>query len=63
MNNTKLYPLSFKPILKERVWGSETWVLSGLDSDTSIINNGFLKGNTLNEALEVYLTDLVGDRI
>jgi hypothetical protein len=24
-------PLTFDPIIKKRVWGSETWVLSGLD--------------------------------
>lgn len=60
MNKTKLYPLSFKPVVKERVWGSESWVLSGLEDDASIIGNGFLKGNTINEALEVYLADLVG---
>lgn len=60
MNNTNLYPLTFKPIVKERVWGSETWVLSGLDQDASVIDNGFLKGNSINETLEVYLTDLVG---
>ena len=59
-NNTNLYPLSFKPIFKERVWGAETWVLSGLNRDASVIENGFLKGNTINEALEVYLADLVG---
>ncbi|MDD2290075.1 MAG: class I mannose-6-phosphate isomerase [Bacteroidales bacterium] len=59
-NNTNLYPLSFKPIFIDRVWGAETWVLSGLKRDVSVIENGFLKGNTINEALEVYLADLVG---
>ena len=63
MNETNLYPLTFEPIIKQRVWGSETWVLSGLDRDTSVISNGFLKGNTINEILEVYLMDLVGTRI
>ncbi|MFA7089643.1 MAG: type I phosphomannose isomerase catalytic subunit, partial [Bacteroidales bacterium] len=63
MNDTNLYPLTFEPIIKQRVWGSETWVLSGLDRDASMISNGFLKGNTINEILEVYLTDLVGTRI
>ena len=63
MNETNLYPLTFEPIIKKRVWGSETWVLSGLDRDVSVISNGFLKGNTINELLEVYLMDLVGTRI
>jgi mannose-6-phosphate isomerase len=63
MNTNNLYPLACKPNLKERVWGSETWLLSGLDQDASVIENGFLKGNTINEILEVYLTDLVGNTI
>ena len=63
MNRTNLYPLSFKPIVKNLVWGSETWVLSGLNQDASVIRNGFLKGNTINEALEVYLSDLVGANV
>ena len=57
---SKLYPLRFTPIEKERVWGAESWVLSGLDADASVVSNGFLEGNNINELLEVYLTDLLG---
>ncbi|MFY9116178.1 MAG: type I phosphomannose isomerase catalytic subunit [Bacteroidales bacterium] len=60
MNTTTLYPLTFKPQYKERVWGSESWLLSGLDQDASLVDNGFLAGNTINEILEIYLADLLG---
>lgn len=60
MSEHKLYPLLFKPIIKKMVWGSELWALSGLNRDTSVIENGFLAGNDINELMEVYLMDLVG---
>jgi len=78
---TKLYPLKFSPILKERVWGGdsiktmpgkeyngdaiigESWELSGVQDDISYISNGFLEGNDINDLIETYLGDLVGDGI
>lgn len=41
----------------------EAWMLSGIDGDPSIVSNGFLAGNELNELLEVYMYDLVGDHV
>ncbi len=41
----------------------ESWELSGVHGDVSVVSNGFLKGNTLNELLEVYMADLVGDKV
>ncbi len=58
-----LYPLQFKPREKKRLWGSESWVVSGLTGDVSLITGGFMKGSTLNEAVEVYMGELVGDDI
>ena len=60
---TNLYPLKFKPILKERVWGGEVWQISGIEGDTSLVSNGFLKDNTINELIETYLGELTGDSI
>lgn len=78
---TKLYPLKFSPILKERVWGGdsiktqlgkeyngdavigESWELSGVQEDISYISNGFLEGNDINDLIETYLGDLVGDSV
>lgn len=41
----------------------ESWELSGVTGDVSIVSNGFLKGNSLNELLEVYMSELVGDKV
>jgi len=76
----QLYPLKFKPILKERIWGGqnlktrfgkstniekcgESWELSAVQDDISIISNGFLKENSLEEIIEIYMGELVGDKI
>lgn len=40
----------------------ESWEISGLVDDESVISNGFLAENNLNEIIEVYLTDLVGEK-
>ena len=77
----KLYPLKFKPIFKDKVWGGqkirtelgmdfgnlpncgEAWVISGYADDVSVVENGFLSGNELNELVEIFMGDLVGDKI
>lgn len=58
---TSLYPIKFSPIIKERVWGSEIWEVSGVDGDVSIASNGFLEENDINEITETYLGEFVGD--
>lgn len=40
----------------------ESWVLSGVKGDQSEITNGFLEENELNELVEVYMGDLVGEK-
>ncbi len=76
----QLYPLKFKPILKDKIWGGqklkhvlnkkdasdksgESWEISGISGNISVVTNGFLKGNNLQELIEVYMDDLVGDKI
>lgn len=77
-----LYPLKFKPRVKERIWGGqailkkkgktvarlskdklygESWDLSSVKGDVSVVANGFLKGNNLEEIIEVYMGELVGE--
>lgn len=76
-----LYPLKFRPRLKERIWGGrrlsdklgkrlpkerpigESWEISGLDGDLSVVSNGMLAGNNIEELIEVYMGELVGDRV
>lgn len=41
----------------------ESWELSGVEGDISVVANGNLAGNTLLELIEVYMGDLVGDKI
>lgn len=41
----------------------EMWSLSGYPEHQSIVSNGFLEGNELNEVLEIYMDDLVGEAI
>lgn len=77
----KLYPLKFKPIFKEKIWGGsrmkealgldfsplpncgEAWMLSGVEGNQSVVSNGFLAENELNELVEVYMENLVGDTV
>lgn len=41
----------------------ESWEISGIQGDISVISNGFLAGNNLEEIVEVYMGDLVGEEI
>ncbi len=76
-----LYPLKFKPIFLEKIWGGnriktvlgkdfgnlpncgESWELSAVEGNVSMVKNGFLKGNYLDELIEVYMGDLVGEKV
>ena len=76
-----LYPLKFKPILHEKIWGGnrlkellnkdidnlpncgESWEISSVEGKISEVNNGYLQGNNLQELSEVYMGDLVGEKI
>jgi mannose-6-phosphate isomerase len=77
----ELYPLKFRPVYKEKVWGGnkissvlkhnylplpncgEVWMISGVEDNESIVSNGFLKSNSLSDLVEVYMGDLVGDKV
>jgi mannose-6-phosphate isomerase len=39
----------------------EAWVISGVDGNQTLVKNGFLAGNELNELVEIYMGDLVGE--
>ncbi len=41
----------------------ESWEISGYDGDISIVSEGFLEGNELPELIEIYMGDLIGDKI
>jgi len=76
-----LYPLKFRPVFKDKIWGGrkiktklgldftplpncgEAWALSGVEGCQSMVSNGFLEGNELNEVLEIYMDELVGEKV
>ena len=77
----ELYPLKFKPIYKEKIWGDqklksvlekaipenkkigESWEVSAVQDNISVVENGYLAGNDLQELTEIYMGDLVGEQI
>ncbi|WP_339838005.1 type I phosphomannose isomerase catalytic subunit [uncultured Flavobacterium sp.] len=76
----KLYPLTFEPIFKERIWGGtklktylnkpissditgESWELSTVPNDISVVNNGFLKGKNVNQLIELYPNEFLGAEV
>ena len=79
MNN--LYPLKFKTIFKDKIWGGEkiktflgkdfsplpncgeTWEISGVQSDVSVIANGPLHGISLADLLADEKEKLVGNKV
>ena len=74
-----LYPLKFKPILKDKIWGGqklvellnkesslpnvgESWEISDVEGDTSIVSNGILEGQSLKQLLSNFKEDLIGKK-
>ena len=41
----------------------ESWEISGVDGNISVVSNGFLAENNLAELVEIYMGDLIGDRV
>ncbi len=41
----------------------ESWELSGVDANISVVANGFLAGNDILELIEIYMGDLLGDSV
>ena len=41
----------------------ESWELSAVEGHVSVVSNGFLAGNDLQELIEIYMADLVGERV
>ena len=41
----------------------ESWELSAIQGFCSVVENGFLKGNTIEELIEIYMGELIGDQV
>lgn len=76
----RLYPLTFNPILKERIWGGnklqtlfgkelqseqtgESWELSTVGNDISIISNGSYKGLPFSELVNKFPKEVLGEKV
>lgn len=74
------YPLTFEPILKERIWGGtklktflnkpifseitgESWEISTVENDVSVVFNGAFKGKSLNELLDEFPEAILGTKV
>ena len=40
----------------------ELWALSAVKDNESVVSNGFLENNTINEVLEIYMGELIGEK-
>lgn len=58
-----LYPFKFKSQIVPKIWGSESWVLSDVASNQTEVSNGSHAGDTLQDLLEVYMDELVGEKV
>jgi mannose-6-phosphate isomerase len=76
-----LYPLKFKPIFKDKIWGGrkikevlgmdygplpncgEVWLLSGIWDEQSEVANGDFEGDEINDLVETFMGDLVGESV
>jgi mannose-6-phosphate isomerase len=78
--NSKIYPLQFEAILKERIWGGEklksvlnkpitssitgeSWELSTVEGDVSVIANGDYKGKSLTDLINEYPNEVLGTAV
>ncbi len=41
----------------------ESWELSAVEGNISVVTNGYLAGNNLEELIEIYMGDLVGEKV
>jgi mannose-6-phosphate isomerase len=55
--------LTGKALDKSDIPIGESWEISGIEGSVSVVSNGFLAGNTIEELIEIYMGDLVGEQI
>ncbi|OFX51558.1 MAG: mannose-6-phosphate isomerase [Bacteroidetes bacterium GWA2_30_7] len=41
----------------------ESWEISSIEENISVVSNGFLEGNDLQEIIEIYMGDIVGEKV
>lgn len=76
-----LYPLRFRTIYKDKIWGGEkihtvlgkdfrplpncgeTWEISGVKDNVSVVKGGDLHGKPLTEVIREYKSELLGKKV
>lgn len=76
-----LYPLKFKTLFKDKLWGGqkiktvlgkdfgdlpncgETWEISGVPGNVSVVAEGPLSGQSLNELIDQFGAELLGEMV
>lgn len=74
-----MYPIKFQPILKTIIWGGskickfkslppqdkigESWEISHVEDNVSIVAEGALKGKSLQELIDTEATALLGEKV
>lgn len=76
-----LYPLKFKTIFKDKIWGGEkirtqlkkdfgtlpncgeTWEISAVTGNVSVVSNGNLAGTNLAQLIKDHKSELIGDKV
>jgi len=77
--NQLKYPIKFIPILKEKIWGGnklasllnkasknnigESWEISGVKDNVSVVSNGLLKGKSLKELITTFEGAILGHKV
>ncbi|MEO0059754.1 MAG: hypothetical protein RLZZ312_1401 [Bacteroidota bacterium] len=78
-SNYIAYPLLFKPIFKERIWGGQTlkklnkkicsqttgesWELSAIPEDESIVESGIYKNKSITDLLSSFSVEILGQSV
>ncbi len=60
-DDKKLYPFRFIPVPSEKPWGGDFHAIADLGTVDSMIDNGWLGGNTLSELMQTYFERVVGE--
>lgn len=76
----QIYPIKFRPILKEKIWGGnklatllnkktnsqnvgESWEISGVKDNVSIVSNGIYKGKSINDLIHKFESSFLGHSV
>jgi mannose-6-phosphate isomerase len=76
----EMYPLVFKPIVKDRIWGGtklqsilnkaissqtagESWEISTVPGDVSVVVNGEFSGLSINELIKKHPVEILGTKV